>query len=232
MGRLITATIANTPLTFDHDAYMKLSAYLNSVKAYFQSQHGIDIMETYEEKVVNTLMTISKGNAYIAQGDVELMITQLGDVDHIEEKLNASNSRRQQTKGRDTSASQKSTHRQQQTSVRKRLYRNKEEGMIAGVCSGIAAYTGLPVKLVRILAALFFFMGGAAVPLYIILMLAIPYAKTDLEKEAMYGDTFNSEEFSEKVETEIEDLSDTFEELKHIYKKKRKMRQKVYRENI
>lgn len=42
----------------------------------------------------------------------------------------------------------------------KRLYRNPEDGLILGVCAGLADFTGLPTNVVRLLwvgATLFFF---------------------------------------------------------------------------
>ncbi|SQI40996.1 Phage shock protein C [Leminorella richardii] len=40
-----------------------------------------------------------------------------------------------------------------------KLYRIPEEGMISGVCAGIARYLGIPVVVVRILAVLALFFG-------------------------------------------------------------------------
>lgn len=40
-----------------------------------------------------------------------------------------------------------------------KLYRIPDEGMISGVCAGIARYLGLPVLLVRIMAVLALFFG-------------------------------------------------------------------------
>lgn len=40
-----------------------------------------------------------------------------------------------------------------------KLYRIPDEGMIGGVCAGIARYLGIPVVLVRVLAVLALFFG-------------------------------------------------------------------------
>ncbi|AKJ42265.1 envelope stress response membrane protein PspC [Pragia fontium] len=40
-----------------------------------------------------------------------------------------------------------------------KLYRIPDEGMISGVCAGIARYLGIPVLMVRILAILALFFG-------------------------------------------------------------------------
>ncbi|AUQ43758.1 envelope stress response membrane protein PspC [Yersinia ruckeri] len=41
----------------------------------------------------------------------------------------------------------------------KKLYRVPEEGMVKGVCAGLAHYLDIPVKLVRIIAVLSLFFG-------------------------------------------------------------------------
>ena len=55
----------------------------------------------------------------------------------------------------------------------KKLYRNKKDKKIGGVCSGLAEYLNVDVVVVRLLAlfALFFFMGGL---MYIIGIFIIP----------------------------------------------------------
>lgn len=53
-----------------------------------------------------------------------------------------------------------------------KLYRIPEEGMISGVCAGIARYTGIPVALVRIMAVLALFMGAFVVTVVVYFALA------------------------------------------------------------
>jgi len=50
---------------------------------------------------------------------------------------------------------------------RTKFYLDKRRGKVMGVCSGLAAYTGFDVTLVRILFVLAIFMGaGALIPVY------------------------------------------------------------------
>lgn len=55
----------------------------------------------------------------------------------------------------------------------KKLYRNTEQKMIAGVCSGIADYINIDPTLVRLLWALVG-LSGAGIVAYIICALIIP----------------------------------------------------------
>jgi phage shock protein C len=52
---------------------------------------------------------------------------------------------------------------------RTKFYRDKRNGKLMGVCSGIADYTGLDVTLVRIMfLGAVFMSGGSVLPLYFI----------------------------------------------------------------
>jgi phage shock protein C len=57
-----------------------------------------------------------------------------------------------------------------------RLIRSKENGMIAGVCAGIAEYFRVDPTLVRVGLVAFTLMGGAGIFLYVILWLVMPEA--------------------------------------------------------
>lgn len=56
----------------------------------------------------------------------------------------------------------------------KKLYRSRTDRMIAGVCGGLAAHFGIDPTWVRLIFILFFFAGGSALLLYIILWLIVP----------------------------------------------------------
>ena len=61
----------------------------------------------------------------------------------------------------------------------KKLYKNKSEGKIAGVCAGFAEYFGADVTLVRIAWALVVLAAGTGIFLYIVCAL-IMTEKSDL----------------------------------------------------
>lgn len=59
----------------------------------------------------------------------------------------------------------------------KRLVRRRDDKMIAGVCSGVAAYTGLDPNLVRVLLVLAVVFGfGTGILLYIVGWILMPKA--------------------------------------------------------
>ena len=59
--------------------------------------------------------------------------------------------------------------------MEKRLYRSRDNRMLAGVCGGLAKYFGMDPVLVRVLAVVAIFLSfSLAVLAYIILALVVP----------------------------------------------------------
>jgi phage shock protein PspC (stress-responsive transcriptional regulator) len=76
----------------------------------------------------------------------------------------------------------------------RRLYRLTGEGesMLAGVCSGLAAYLNVDVTVIRLLTVLIgFATGGVAIIVYIVMALIVPEADTPGKRAAVrgYGET-------------------------------------------
>ena len=58
--------------------------------------------------------------------------------------------------------------------MKKRLYRSRDERMIWGVCGGIAQYFDVDPTLIRIIAVLTLFFACTGILIYIILTIVIP----------------------------------------------------------
>jgi|SaaInlStandDraft_3_1057020.scaffolds.fasta_scaffold04901_6 phage shock protein C len=56
----------------------------------------------------------------------------------------------------------------------KRLYRSKNEKMIAGVAGGLAEYLDLDPTIIRLLFVVLLFVGGGGGVIYILMMLIVP----------------------------------------------------------
>lgn len=64
---------------------------------------------------------------------------------------------------------------QQPASAPKRLHRNRDDAVVAGVCAGIADYTGLDVRLVRVLTVIGVLLGlGSLAVAYIAAWVLVP----------------------------------------------------------
>lgn len=87
----------------------------------------------------------------------------------------------------------------------KRLYRIHEGAVIGGVCTGLAAFLGADVAIVRIIfVALGLLTWGGAALVYIILMFAIPRASTSEDHAAAHGLPFTAEQLVEQAKRQYE----------------------------
>jgi phage shock protein PspC (stress-responsive transcriptional regulator) len=92
----------------------------------------------------------------------------------------------------------------------KRLYRDPDDPMVGGVCSGLGYYFGIDpfwIRLAFVLALVFF---GTGVFFYIILLIIAPKATTSGEKLYMKGEPVNISSIGKTVEDEIREFGDRF----------------------
>lgn len=69
--------------------------------------------------------------------------------------------------------------------MNKKLYRNKNLGILGGVCTGLAQYFEIDVVLIRAAFAVSFLMGGVGLLFYIVLWIILPssdHPVTETEK--------------------------------------------------
>lgn len=70
----------------------------------------------------------------------------------------------------------------------KKMFRDPDNKVLGGVASGIAAYFGIDVVIVRLLFFVSIFFAGSGLILYLILWLILPQAKTLTDKMEMQGE--------------------------------------------
>ncbi len=81
----------------------------------------------------------------------------------------------------------------------KKLFRDSEHRVLGGVSSGIAAYFGIDIAVVRLLFVLSLFLGGAGFLVYIVLWIITPEAKTITQKMEMQGEPVTLSNIEENV---------------------------------
>ncbi len=100
----------------------------------------------------------------------------------------------------------------------KRFFRNGDDKLVGGVCSGFAAYIDadpLIVRLAFLLAVLGFGMGPL---IYIVLWIIVPEAKTTSEKLQMRGEKVTVESIEKAIRREAKDLKKRFKDFKQEIK--------------
>lgn len=72
--------------------------------------------------------------------------------------------------------------------VRKKMFRDPERKVLAGVSGGVAAFTGVDIIAVRLLFIILTFVGGLGLAIYIVLWIALPEAQTITDRVQMGGE--------------------------------------------
>ncbi len=111
----------------------------------------------------------------------------------------------------------------------KRLYKIREGAVIAGVCTGLAAYFNVDLTLVRVIfVALAILTHGAWIVVYILMMLIIPSATTSAETAAAFGQPYTAQDLIDRARTEYQKFADKAEWKKWKYEAKQKLRREKW----
>nr|WP_294929861.1 PspC domain-containing protein [uncultured Flavobacterium sp.] len=197
MNKTVNINLGGMFFHIDEDAYLKLTRYFDAIKRSLNNSSGQDeIIKDIEMRVSELLTEKQKSEKHVVGlKDVDEVITVMGQPeDYIiedEEKTNQSF----HDNGRRT----------------KKLYRDKEKGMIGGVATGLGHYFGIDAVWVKIVFLIFVFAGfGTGILAYFVLWVVTPEAITTSEKLEMTGEPVTISNIERKVREEIESLSDKF----------------------
>ncbi len=182
----------------DEDAYLKLTRYFDAIKRSLNNSSGQDeIIKDIEMRVSELLTEKQKSEKHVVGlKDVDEVIVVMGQPeDYIIEDDTKSN------QSFNNSATRKN----------KKLYRDKENGMIGGVATGLGHYFGIEAVWIKVLFLIFVFAGfGTGILAYFVLWIVTPEAVTTSEKLEMTGEPVTISNIERKVREEIESLSDRF----------------------
>ena len=85
----------------------------------------------------------------------------------------------------------------------RKLFRNPDERISGGVCSGLAAYFQADINLIRVLFAISIFVGGAGILFYLILWAMVPQAKTMTDRMQMEGEPVTLSNIAQNIKREL-----------------------------
>jgi phage shock protein PspC (stress-responsive transcriptional regulator) len=176
MKKVITANIGGKSFMIDDDAFVKLQNYLDRFKATIDHpKDAEEIMEEIEIRVAEIIQEHLRNEMQsVNSAMVNIVIAQLG---HPEGARDYDYSHKQYVPPR----------------PRKRLYRDPDNRMLGGVCSGVAAFFDLDTTLVRVIFLVMLIFMGVGFWLYIILWIVAPAARTVAEKLEMRGEPATAE---------------------------------------
>jgi len=113
----------------------------------------------------------------------------------------------------------------------RKLFRDPDDKVIGGVCSGLAAYFGIQDPIwVRVAFAIVAIGGGLGFPIYILLWALVPVAETPGDFLAMRGQKINVRNIAKIVEEQVEQISDQLSEIGQDWKSKRRKKKSERKE--
>ena len=205
MKKTVTVNIGGIVFHIEETAYEQLQSYLSNIKSYFTLSDGRDeiiqdietrIAEMFSEKISNSRMVVT-------DADVEEVMKQLGKPSEVA--------------GADEESSTKENPNQERPD--KKLFRDPDDKIIGGVCSGVAHYFGIQPLWLRLLLVFTIIYFGAGLLLYIILWIVMPKAKNASEKLAMKGKPINLDSIKETIEEDVNDLKERVKGKKPLFQK-------------
>jgi len=193
MNRTITINLSGIVFHIDDKAYTILDNYLESIARSLEPDDDKEeILQDVELRISELFNeSINGTNHVITLPMVENVINIVGEPDAFstynepEEKQNT------------------------QRKMRK-LFRDTENRVAGGVCSGLGVYFSVDPMLFRILFIVLIFMFFSGGLIYLILWIVLPEAKTTAEKLEMRGEPVTFENIRKAVKQEFEDVKKNF----------------------
>lgn len=193
MKKVINITIGSLVFTVEDDAYEKLADYLDSIKKYFsKDKDGDEIVEDLEASIAEKFSKRKNKDGAVTEKDVDSIIEQIGTLKDFKKMSEEEEDEEDTEEAKPLSE--------------KKLYRDPDDAIIAGVCSGLGAYFGIETVLVRLIFFVTIFFGGFGVLGYLILWIVMPVAETTAQKAEMRGERLTLHEIEKSVKKGVENL--------------------------
>ncbi|UTW62141.1 PspC domain-containing protein [bacterium SCSIO 12741] len=212
MKKTVSINISGLIFNIDEDAYFELKKYLDTIQGYFRNQEGgDDIMADIEARIAEMFQEqVTDRKEVISDKEVAHVISVMGQPeDYIDDEM-----REEQQQTSSSQYRRTSTRTEQEFSTGpKRFFRDTENRVLGGVCSGLGYYFGVDPVIFRLLFVGVFFFAGTGVLAYIILWIITPAAVTTAEKLQMKGKPVNIDNIRKAVENDAEDFRKKIQDL-------------------
>lgn len=186
MDKTISISLGGFSFIVDDRAYLKLKSYLDEIRHSLQGMEGTDdIIADVETRIAELFKERLGAREVVNENDVEHIVQVMGRPEQFMDEEET------ETKTKYTHSAYKSTASGER--VKKKLYRDPNDKIIAGVLSGLAHYLGIETWITRVLWIVLFFADSVisfttfTVLGYIILWIVLPKAETASQKYEMYG---------------------------------------------
>lgn len=203
MKTTITINLGGIVFHIDDDAYEILHTYLIAIERQFVSDVDRKEIISDVEARISELFTERLGGKrdVIMKDDISAVVGIMGEPeDFLDDETKKSNAN-SNSNGREY---KRKNMNQRAT---RRLYRDPDNRILGGVCSGLSAYLNTNIILIRIVFILLAFPGmGSGLIIYLIFWIVIPEATTTAQKLEMRGEPITLENIKKAVRDEFENV--------------------------
>jgi phage shock protein PspC (stress-responsive transcriptional regulator) len=223
MNKVIIINLNGNAYQLEENGYDALRAYLDTAGRRLEGNPDRDeIIADIEQSIADKFRAmLGAGKTVVVTKEVEGVIAEMGAVEDTSGEAAAP--------GGPKAGPAPASAQAEPSGTPKRLYKIHDGAMVAGVCTGIAAYFGIDVSIVRIVFVLLSLGYGSGLLIYLLMAILIPTADTPAEKAAATGSPSTSQEFIRRARAGYYEGMKTFRD-KRAYREwkrnfKREMRQ-------
>lgn len=182
----------------DEDAFTKLEHYLSVLKKQFaKTEGGDEIVKDVEMRMAELFRKkTSDSKEVINLDDIDEVIGILGQPeDYMDDEAESESARE--------------AEQIPYVKSNRKIYRDGDDRILGGVSAGLAAYFSIDPLWIRILFVALLF-AGFGIPLYIVLWIVVPRAKTTAEKLQMRGEPVTLSNIERSIKEEAAQVSKRF----------------------
>tara|TARA_B110000285_G_scaffold228895_1_gene292622 strand:+ start:600 stop:2138 length:1539 start_codon:yes stop_codon:yes gene_type:complete len=208
MKKTVSVNIKGINFLIEEDAYGLLQDYLDRLSRALNNLEGHkEIIEDVELRIAELCSSkLKESKTVIELADIEEIIAALGNPeDYIEES--------------DGETSDSSPAQNIEKTHEKRLFRDVDDGSIAGVCMGLSNYLSIDVVIVRAIFLVILLFGGFGAPLYLVLWVIVPKAKSTIDRLRMKGRPITVGSLREEVGSAADKIKDSGKNMAQRVKK-------------
>lgn len=201
MKKTFTINISGSIFHIDDDAFEKLQKYLHMLNKHFNAAiEGQEILQDIEARIAELLIEKTNNKVdVVTDAMVDEVIARMGKPeDFMDQEEEAE-------KVQPEAAPQEGEQK-----IRRRLYRDGDNRVLGGVCSGMGAYFNIDPVILRVIFVLVLFMGGASILIYLILWIVVPKAKTTAQKLEMRGKEATISNIEKSIKEEMTEVGESY----------------------
>jgi phage shock protein PspC (stress-responsive transcriptional regulator) len=224
MQKVITINLNGNAYQVEERGYDTLVAYLDGAQHRLaDNPDRAEIVADLEQAIAEKCQRfLGSHKTVVTALEMDQIIKEMGPVGGAEEKPGGATDANGAAGASDAAGASGAAR----AGAPKRLYLIREGAMIAGVCTGVAAYLNTDVTIVRIIFLVLAVLSkGGFVLAYLVFAFVIPSADTSEERAAAHGAPFNAQEVIDSAKKRYAEFKNSRDWRRHWRREHREWKQ-------